>query len=79
VRFSKASFSDESQLVFWCDRITNPTIVEWGVQLKKDESNNSIDLKNVNTARPSTFGQTRSNCLSSENPIITWNGSQSTD
>jgi hypothetical protein len=30
--------------IFWCDRITNSTIVEWGYN-SKDESNNDIDLK----------------------------------
>ena len=77
---SELNGADESQLVFFgAIGLPTPTIVEWGYN-SKDESNNSIDLKNVNIgARPSAFGQTEIALSSTENPNITWNGSQSTD
>lgn len=76
---SELNGADESQLVFFgAIGLPKPTLVEYGYN-SKDESNNSIDLKNVSiAARPSTFGQTEIALSATENPIITWNGSQST-
>ena len=77
---SELNGADESQLVFFgAIGLPTPTIVEFGFN-SKDEANNSIDLINVSIgARPSTFGQTEIALAPSENPNITWNGSQSTD
>ncbi|AWG20476.1 hypothetical protein FFWV33_02490 [Flavobacterium faecale] len=77
---SELNGADESQLVFFgAIGLPTPTVVEYGYN-SKDESNNSIDLKNVSIgARPSSFGQTEIALSATENPNITWNGSQSTD